>query len=288
MPELPEVESVVRGLRRGIVGRKIKSVWINTPKLIKNATAEKFSRLIKNREIISVDRRAKNILIRLSGGYLLLIHLKMTGHLLISRWKLGKHAAEPLEDGVFSEKVNGYIRVVFILDDGRMLGFSDLRKFGKLRLGPEEEVLKEEIGQIGPEATDISEKEFKTILKGSRRNIKQVLLDQKKIAGIGNIYSDDILWKAKVHPLRLASSLSDQEITALLAATKEILALAVSLGGTSISDYRNVEGLEGNYGSHRLVYGREKEPCLRCKTPITKLKIGGRTARFCPKCQVLR
>ena len=287
MPELPEVESVVRGLRREIVGRKIKSVWIAVPKLIKGSSAEKFSRSIKDRKVITVRRRAKNILISLDGDYLLLIHLKMTGHLLLSRWKLGKTKAEPLEGGVFSEKVNGYIRVVFTLDDGRMLGFSDLRKFGKLRLGPEKEVISEEIGRVGPEATEITEKELKDMLKSSGRSIKQVLLDQTKIAGIGNIYSDDILWKAKIHPLRKANSLSDKEIKAVLSATKEILALAISLGGTSISDYRDVEGLEGRYGNRRLVYDRDKEPCFRCKTPIEKLKIGGRTSRFCPKCQVV-
>lgn len=287
MPELPEVESVVRGLRREIVGRKIKSVWIGAPKLIKGGTADDFSWLIKNRKIISVERRAKNILIRLDGGLLLLIHLKMTGHLLLSRWKLEKSAAVPLEDGVFSEKVNSYIRIVFMLDDGRMLGFSDLRKFGKLRIGPEEKIIAEEIAGIGPEATEITEKELKNILKDSRRGIKQVLLDQSKIAGIGNIYSDDILWKAKIHPLRKANSVKDKEVRAILSATKEILALAVSLGGTSVSDYRNVYGQPGKYSDRRLVYSRDKKPCFRCKTAIEKLKTGGRTARFCPKCQVL-
>lgn len=287
MPELPEVENVVRGLRREIIGRKIRSVWIATPKLIKKMTVEKFSKLIKNRKIFGIDRRAKNILIKLEGGFILLIHLKMTGHLLVSRWKLGKVSASSLEGGAIAEKVNGYIRVVFILDDDRMIGFSDLRKFGKIRLGKEKEIIADEFNLIGPEATKVTEAELVRIFGSSDRSVKQILLDQSKIAGIGNIYSDDILWDARIHPLRRARSLSVGEIKRVFSSTKKILSLAISLGGTSISDFRDIHGLEGRYGKRRLVYGRDGEPCFRCKTSLSKVKIGGRTSRFCPKCQVV-
>ena len=126
---------------------------------------------------------------------------------------------------------------------------------------------------------------FKKAIGSSKKNIKQILMDPEIIAGIGNIYSDDILWKAKVHPLRKAHSLSVSEIGAIHKATKEILKKAISLGGTSISDYRDIFGKKGGYGDVRLVYRRDGEKCKRCGTKIAKLKVGGRTARYCPDCQ---
>jgi len=288
MPELPEVESTVRGLSPLIVGRKIIDVWSDAPKLIKNGTFEGLKKSITGKKILSVSRRAKNILIRLEGDDLLLIHLKMTGHLMVNKWNLPdkKEKPVPLGDGALTEKVNGYIHVIFILDDGRMLALSDLRKFAKVTFGKEQEVIrKEKIDKIGPEATDITLSELKDIFKDSKKGVKMVLLDQDRIAGIGNIYSDDILWKAKVHPLRPVNSLSDKEIKDIHQATRDILSLAISLGGTSISDYRDVSGERGGYGDRRLVYRRDGEPCKRCKTPIKRIKVGSRSARFCPECQ---
>ena len=287
MPELPEVENTVRGLERLIVGRRITGVWSDAPKLIKGGTFGKFEKDIKGKKIISLSRRAKNILIHLDEGYLLLIHLKMTGHLMVGHWSLPKKGpVRPEGDGDLLDKVNGYIHVVFMLDDGRMVALSDLRKFAKVVLGKEEEVLKrEKMSKIGPEATDIPLSEFKKIMSGSKKSVKMVLMDQEKIAGIGNIYSDDILWKAKVHPLRPAGSLSDAEIRSIYKAAKDILSIAIKLGGTSISDYRDVFGGKGGYGDRRLVYRRDGEPCKRCGSPIKRIKMGGRSARFCPDCQ---
>ncbi len=290
MPELPEVENTVRSLEKKIVGKTLSSFWTNTPNLIKGGGAAKMSEFIKDRRIVSVARRAKNILISLDNHGLILIHLKMTGHLMVGKWKLikekGKEKAVTTGDGRMTDKVNDYIRVLFSFKDGTEMALSDLRKFAKVSFGPEEEVFeKEGILSLGEEATDISLPNFKKAVSRSSRPIKIVLMDQNRIAGIGNIYSDDILWKAKIHPLRPASSLSDHELKAIYKATGEILKLAISLGGTSISDYRDTEGNPGGYGDVRLVYRRDNEPCSRCGTKIKRLKSGGRSGRYCPLCQ---
>ena len=290
MPELPEVESTVRGLREKIVGKTLSSLWTDTPKLIKGGSVAKMKKFIESRKIISVDRRAKNILIRLDKGGLILIHLKMTGHLMISKWDIikekGKEKAVTTSVGKMTDRVNGYIRVIFYFKDGTEMALSDLRKFAKVSFGAEEEVLKKEgVLSLGEEATEISFPDFKKAVSGSNRPIKLVIMDQDRVAGIGNIYSDDILWKAKVHPLRPASSLSDEELKEIYKAMREILKLAISLGGTSISDYRDIKGNPGGYGDRRLVYRRDNEPCPRCGTKIQRLKSGGRSGRFCPHCQ---
>ncbi|MCK9187263.1 MAG: DNA-formamidopyrimidine glycosylase [Candidatus Colwellbacteria bacterium] len=287
MPELPEVENTVKGLKRSVKGSVIKDVWTNTAKLIREGSFESFKKGVKNKKITGVRRRAKNIIISLENGYAILIHLKMTGHLLIGKWKIEgpkeKETAMPLGNSVLKDKVNGYIHFIFYLNDGRQLAFSDLRKFGKLVFGKEEEILKEE--NIGIEAPDISLEELRGIASKSSKKIKTLLMDQSKIAGIGNIYSDDILFKSGIHPLRKASSLSDMELKKLHRSIGDILNRAIKLGGSSISDYRDIKGEKGRYGEERLVYQRDGELCPVCSTVIEKTKVGGRTARFCPKCQ---
>jgi len=290
MPELPEVENTVRSLNKLIVGSRIKDVWTDAPKLVRRGSFSEFKKNLKGKKIIGIKRRAKNIIILLDGGHALLVHLKMTGHFLIGKWDIrkesGKETASSLNEGIMEEKVNGYIHVIFYLDDGRELALSDLRKFAKLIFGKESDIRKEEgVGDAGPEAPEITLKEFRLLVSKSSKNIKMLLMDPRKIAGIGNIYSDDILFKAKIHPLRQAQSLSDSEIKKLYSSTKEILSLAVKIGGTSISDYRNMKGEKGGYGDIRLVYRRDGKPCPVCKTPIKRIKIGGRSARFCPVCQ---
>ncbi|MFA4999299.1 MAG: DNA-formamidopyrimidine glycosylase [Parcubacteria group bacterium] len=292
MPELPEVENTVRSLNKLIIGSRIKKVWTDAPKLVRRGSFEELKKGIKNRKIINVKRRAKNIILSLEGGYALLIHLKMTGHFLIGKWEIkkndGKETAVSLLKGALSEKVNDYIHIIFYLDDGREIALSDLRKFVKLIFGKEDEIYKEKgIYDAGTEALEMKFSEFHSVVSKSHKNIKTLLMDQTKIAGIGNIYSDDILFRAKIHPLRNASSLSGGEIKKLYASIKEVLSLAIRLGGTSISDYRNVKGEKGSYGEQRLVYRRDGKPCPRCKTPIKRIKIGSRSARFCPSCQSL-
>ncbi|MDD5099232.1 MAG: DNA-formamidopyrimidine glycosylase [Candidatus Colwellbacteria bacterium] len=287
MPELPEVESTVRGLSQLVTGRKITDVWSDWPKIVRGKDFKSFQKGIIGRKIVSLSRRAKNILFHLDEDFLLLVHLKMTGHLMVGQWTLpDKGAAQAIDGGALSEKVNGYIHMILVLDDGRMIALSDLRKFAKVRLGKESEVFKEEkFDQIGPEATEITLLELSKLASKSKKAIKSVLMDQEKIAGIGNIYSDDILWKAKINPLRPALSLTDKEIKDLFEAIKSILSLALKLRGTSISDYRDVFGEKGGYGDQRLIYRRDKEPCKRCGSSIKRIKIGGRSARYCPICQ---
>ena len=292
MPELPEVENTVRSLNKLIVGNYIKDVWTNAPKLVRKGSFQELKKGMIKRKIQSVERRAKNIIILLDEDYALLVHLKMTGHFLIGKWRIQKNKnqeeAIPCSDGILSEKVNGYIHFIFYLDDGRELALSDLREFAKIVFGKKEEIYKEEgIYNAGTEALEIEIDEFCIIISSSSKNIKTLLMDQRKIAGIGNIYSDDILFQAKIHPLRKASSLTNQEINNLYSAMRDILSLAVRLGGTSISDFRNIRGEKGTYGERRLVYRRDGKPCFVCGTLIKRIKIGGRSARFCPLCQPL-
>jgi len=187
-----------------------------------------------------------------------------------------------------SEPVNRYIRLLFALDNGKMLALSDLRKFAKVELWKTKELKKsEEIRSLGPEPLekDFTFKKFKEVLKGKKRKIKQVLMDQKIIAGIGNIYSDEILWQAKVNPFRKTSELSDKELKNVYQALKKILKRAIQAKGASIVDFRRISGEKGGFGPLRKVYQREGQLCSRCGTIIRKAKIGSRTTHFCSKCQ---
>lgn len=307
MPELPEVQTVVDDLKKKVVGRKITGLWFDWPKMLKDPLDQQrnfvahehvkvFQKVILGKKILDVRRRAKNILTYLSGDLLLLIHLKMTGHLLVGKWKVkklkGKEIVIPLEPKeIVDDPYNKYIHVIFNLDDGKMLGFSDVRKFGKAVLGTVEQIENlPEILNLGPEPLDPKFKfsEFKKVISAEHRKIKQVLTDPEVIAGIGNIYSDDILWQAKVHPLRPADRISDKDLMAMYKATRSILSKAVKLRGTSFSDFRDTGGKEGHYAGYRLVYQREDEPCSRCGTKIKRLTVGGRSAHFCPSCQRLK
>jgi len=290
MPELPEVQTIVNDLNKKIVGRKITDVWFDWPKMIKSP---RFKGLIKGKKILSVKRRGKNILIYLSGGLLLLIHQKMTGHMLVGKWKVKSEKREtaviPLEPkDVVADKYNSYIHLIFYLDNGEMLALSDLRKFAKAILGTVEQIENlPELKKLGPEPLDKSFKfiKFIKLIKPERRKIKQVLMDQEVIAGIGNIYSDDILWEAKIHPFKTANKLTQSELKELFSAVKEILAKALKMRGTSTSDYRDTAGKKGAYTEHRLAYQREGEKCPRCGNEIKRIKLGGRSAHFCPNCQ---
>ncbi len=314
MPELPEVQTIVDDLNKKIVGRKITGVWFDAPKLItlrisqgdgersrtvKKPKARELEKRIKGLKIVEIKRRGKNILIYLNSNSkiqisdcLLLIHLKMTGHLLVGKWSIRKHPSEykvqSLIKGALEEKINDYIHLIFYFDNGWQLALSDLRKFAKVLFGGKNEIEKSpDLAKIGPEPLGKNFKfsEFKSLINKEKGKIKQVLMDQEVIAGIGNIYSDEILWKAKIHPFKSAGELSVNELSGLYKAIKEILKKAVKLRGTSISDYRDTVGKPGAYAKQRFVYRREGELCRRCKTIIKRVKIGGRSACFCPQCQ---
>lgn len=302
MPELPEVQTIVDDLNKKVKGRRIVGAWFDWPKMLKdpldqqrNKVAHKhvkeFEKSIKGKRILEIRRRAKNILVYLSGNLLMLIHLKMTGHLLVGKWKIDGKKVVPLSPKeVVEDPYNQYIHLIFYLDDGRMLGFSDLRKFGKAVLGTREQIENlSELKKLGPEPLHRNFKygQFKKIIKSEKRKIKQVLMDPEVIAGIGNIYSDDILWLAKVNPFKPAGELSEKELKGIWNSMRSVLKKALKLRGTSSSDYRDTAGKKGYYTEERLAYQREGEKCLRCGTAIVRKKIGGRSAHFCPKCQKL-
>lgn len=290
MPELPEVETVVRDLERRIQGRKIVAVWFDAPNLIKlPKQPSAVERAVVGRRLVGFRRKGKNVLIDLDDGKTLLIHQKITGHLLVGKWQKIKSGWQA-QAGPLADPINRFIHLVFTLDDGRMLALSDARKFAKVLVAPRAELeAMADLADIGPDplSSSFSYQKFRALLARSSRKIKQVLMDQKVIAGIGNIYSDEILWLAKVHPFKSAKNLTERDWRAIWNAMHEVLREAVRLRGTSIDDFRDPEGRPGLYTERRRVYQREGEPCRRCGTKIVRKKIGGRSAHFCPKCQKL-
>ena len=289
MPELPEVETTVNQLKKKVLGRAFIDAWTDSPKIIKKPKKFwQFKREIKGRKIQKVWRRGKNIIFDLSEQKALLIHQKLTGHLLVGNWKLEIGNWKPLKTGPLRERINTYIHLMFRLDKNLMLALSDLRKFAKVELWNKDELEdSKEFRSLGPEPLEenFTFEKFKEILKNKKGKIKQVLMDQEIIAGIGNIYSDEILWEAKIHPFKEIKRLSDEEIKRIYGAMQKILKKAVKLGGESISDYRDIEGKKGGFDILRKVYRREGEKCPRCGVIIKRIKIGGRSAHFCSKCQ---
>ncbi|MEK7566195.1 MAG: bifunctional DNA-formamidopyrimidine glycosylase/DNA-(apurinic or apyrimidinic site) lyase [Patescibacteria group bacterium] len=310
MPELPEVQTIVDDLNKKIIGRKITAVWFDWPKTIKNPKPKVFEKEIKGLGVEKIKRAGKNILIYLSRGYLLLIHQKMTGHLLVGKWRIRtarlrtlrrltdrtsamrmrpyEYEIESLLKGPLQEKVNGYIHLIFYFDNGWQMALSDLRKFAKVLLGDKEKIENlPELKKLGPDALDkkLSFKKFKDIIEHIRGKIKQALMNQEIISGIGNIYSDEALFLAKIHPFKPANKLTKKEANNLYLAIRRVLKKALRLRGTSISDFRDTSGKAGAYSNVRLVYRKEGKPCPRCQTLIKRVKMAGRSAHFCPKCQ---
>ncbi|MDO8639467.1 MAG: DNA-formamidopyrimidine glycosylase [bacterium] len=292
MPELPEVETTVRELKQHILGRKIKDVWSDFPKIVKQPKSfGEFKEKIIGRKIEKIWRRAKNIIIDLSGNNSMLIHQKLTGHLLVGKWQNMKGVWRSAAKGPLEDSVNRFLHLIFWLDDGTMLALSDLRKFAKVELWDSKRLQKSEwINSLGPEPLEksFSFQVFEEVIKKKKGKIKQILMDQAVISGIGNIYSDEILWQAKVHPLRLNLSLRNKELESIYRAMKEILEQAIKLKGDSMSDYRLISGEKGGYQNIQKVYQQEGNDCQRKDGGIIKrIKIGGRSSRFCPKCQLL-
>jgi len=292
MPELPEVETTVRDLKKHILGRKIEDVWSDAKSLIKKPKDfGLFKKEIIGKEIKKNWRRGKNILFELSGEKTLLIHQKLTGHLLLGKWELAKGEWQAKIPGpLFNDPMNRFLHLIFWLDDGRMLALSDLRKFAKVELWDSEKFKEsEELKSLGPEPLEkeFTFEKFRKTLQQAQGKIKQVLMDQNIIAGIGNIYSDEILWEAKVNPLKETKQLSDEKIKRIYRAMREILPKAIEVGGESISDFRRISGEKGGFDPWRKVYRREGEKCPRCGTIIKRIKIGGRSTHYCPQCQKL-
>lgn len=295
MPELPEVETVAKGLNRTVKGRKIKDVWTDWPKYFKLSKSEKaFKRCVVGREITGAGRRAKYVLIELSGDYLLAIHQKMTGHLLYGRWQMvdgrlskptgwekEKWLPQPFK-GPLTDPMNRFIRLIFFLDNKKMLALSDVRRFAKVLCGPREKILAtSDLSKLGPEALGLNSREFIGLFNNKHGRIKQVLMDQNFIVGIGNIYSDEILYLAKIHPLSRVEKLGESQLQTIYKAIKKVLTKAITMHGTSIDDFRVPTGEKGKYGERRLVYQRAGQKCPHGHT-IKRLKIGGRSAHYCP------
>jgi formamidopyrimidine-DNA glycosylase len=287
MPELPEVQTIVDDLNRKIKGDTIVGFWSDWKKSVK-MPVEKFTQEIKDKRILSASRIGKNIFINLSGGKTIYLHLKMTGHLLVKIPKNKATKYQTDEKDYFSEKVNQYIHHIFYLKSGRTLEFSDLRKFGKIILTDTDKVGEiKEIKELGVDAMsrDFTPKKLDEILDRRKTKIKLLLMDQSKIAGIGNIYVSEILFEAGILPRRSADEISSGERKKLFHAIKKTLKKAIKLRGTSDSDYRDTSGAPGKFQEVLKVYRRAGKRCPRCGTIIQREKMGQRGTFFCPKCQ---
>ncbi|MFA6193745.1 MAG: bifunctional DNA-formamidopyrimidine glycosylase/DNA-(apurinic or apyrimidinic site) lyase [Parcubacteria group bacterium] len=285
MPELPEVQTIIDDLNRKIKGDTITGFWSDWKKTVR-MPIEKFEKEIKGKKILSASRIGKNIFLNLSGGKTVYIHLKMTGHLLV---KPKAESPKPkVGEDYFSEKVNQYIRHIFYLKSGRTLEFSDLRKFGKIILEDTDKVGKiSEIKSLGVDAMskEFSFEAFDEILDKKKTAVKLLLMDQSKLAGIGNIYASEMLFEAGILPTRPADKVSREERKKLYCAIKKVLEKAIKLRGTSDSDYRDTAGAPGNFQKVLKVYRRAGEKCPKCGTIIQRIKLGQRGTFFCPVCQ---
>lgn len=265
MPELPEVETIKRELEKVILGKKITQVCVHNPKVIRQPAAEKFKKDLVGAIFKRILRKAKVLILELSNGKSLVIHLKMTGQLIYPG--NGKKS-----------------RVSFHLSGGKVLDFNDQRLFAELRLMDDWRDLKF-IQGLGPEPFALNLAQFKEMLTKKKTKIKPLLLDQTFISGIGNLYAAETLFRAKIHPERPASSLSDQEKELLFQKIKDTLSKAIKYKGSSVDEYVQLSGEPGDYVRYHKVYARKGKPCLVCKTPIKRIALGGRGTYFCPKCQ---
>ena len=287
MPELPEVETVRVGLSKLIVGRTFAAVAHDTPKSFPNAPPD-VERFLIGASVVKVRRRAKVLLIELSSKYSLVIHLKMTGQLVFQGKGVHFGAGHP-NDSLIGELPDRSTRVIFDFTDDSKLFFNDQRKFGWVKLLPTTEVPNIDFMQrVGPEPL---EHDFTwEILKqrlARRRNtsIKAAILDQSVVAGVGNIYADESLWGAKIHPATRVATLTDRDFQNLHASLQAILRLAIAKGGSTDRHYVDAEGKKGSYLSFASVFRREGQPCPRCGTTIEKIRVAGRGTHICPHCQ---
>ncbi|MFH0929906.1 MAG: bifunctional DNA-formamidopyrimidine glycosylase/DNA-(apurinic or apyrimidinic site) lyase [Candidatus Moraniibacteriota bacterium] len=291
MPELPEVQTIIDDLNRKIKGDTITGFWSDWKKIVR-MPVEKFEKEIKGKKILSASRIGKNIFLNLSGGKTIYIHLKMTGHLLVKcPPKADQPRAEKAKNdkkNYFNEKVNQYIHHIFYLKSGRTLEFSDLRKFGKIILEDTDKIDKiKEINSLGVDAMskEFSLEKLNELLEGKKTKIKLLLMDQSKIAGIGNIYVSEMLFEAGILPTRPAEKVNLEERKKLYRAIKKTLEKGIKLRGTSDSDYRDTAGAPGRFQKVLKVYRRAGKRCPKCDTIIQRTKLGQRGTFFCPVCQ---
>ncbi|KRM62127.1 formamidopyrimidine 5-formyluracil 5-hydroxymethyluracil DNA glycosylase [Paucilactobacillus vaccinostercus DSM 20634] len=275
MPELPEVETVRRGLLKIAKGRKIAAIDIHYEKTITNENIAWFKETLIGATIVNVDRRGKYLLFRFDNQMTMVSHLRMEG----------KYYNLP-EDG----EIHKHTHVVFHLDDDTKLCYSDSRKFGRMTLVKNDEALQVAgLKTIGPEPTaeTLTVEYLQKIMHASRREIKPFLLDQSNVAGLGNIYVDEVLWMSKIHPKEHANLVSDEQIEQLRDNIIQELAVATEHHGTTVHSYTNAFGNAGEFQNHLHAYGNAGKPCERCGTPFKKIKVAQRGTTYCPHCQIL-
>ncbi|MDP8923926.1 MAG: DNA-formamidopyrimidine glycosylase [Chloroflexota bacterium] len=274
MPELPEVETTARGLRARLIGRRILSAGgVDWPRMLPNATPESLDEVVRGRAVERVERRGKYLLIGLAGDAWLVVHRKMSGNLVV------RGADRPAPR---------HTHLTLALDDGTCLDYADPRKFGRVYLFLDRAALDDFLAaRLGPEPLEIEAAELERRLLARRGRLKSLLLDQSFLAGIGNIYTDEILWTARLHPERLATTLTPRERERLHAATCSVLSAAIERRGTTFSQYVDEAGLPGENQLHLQVYGRAGQPCPRagCGRPIERRILAQRGTWLCPHCQ---
>jgi formamidopyrimidine-DNA glycosylase len=261
VPELPEVETVVRSLAPKLTGRRIVDAKFSSHHVVRQSFATLRKR-VRNQLVKSVERHGKFIVLTLDEG-VLVIHLGMTGKLLLN--------SEP----------GPYARAVFELDRG-LLVYDDIRHFGRIEWSQR---LPERAASLGPDALSVSLEDFRKLLKTRKSAIKPLLLNQRFMRGMGNIYTDEALFEARIHPKAIAASLSKERVARLHSAMVDILTTAIRLKGSSISDYVDADGQRGSFQQQHQVYGRAGDPCPTCETPIRRIVVGQRGTHYCPKCQ---
>jgi len=287
LPELPEVEIIKRGLEQKIVGKTISNVEVRVSKMLQGAKSD-----VAGAKIISIERRAKMIVINLSNENSLLIHLKLTGQLIFDRIAGDKSqrvaGGHPSKDWVV-DLPGRFTHLIFKFTDGSVLYFNDLRKFGYVKVYKTAELEGQKaLKELGPDPfTEKLNPEYlmKVISRRPKIKIKQILMDQTVIAGVGNIYTDESLFCARISPLRLARDVSRTELVKLIVCIRESLKKGLKYGGSSENTFVDVEGKQGKMQKHFNVYGRKGEPCPVCGGKIVRTVVGGRGTHYCPKCQ---
>lgn len=265
MPELPEAETIKRELEVAVLGKKIVEVIVRSPKVIKAPVVKDFVKFATGASLTGALRKGKAIILRLSSGKDLVIQLGMTGQLIYPG----------------NAKTS---RVSFRLSDGKFLDYNDQRMFGGLSLLNHHQEL-EYLKNLGPEPLDLNAAEFSRMLADKKTKIKVLLMDQQFISGVGNIYANEVLFRAGIYPERAANSLTEKEKEKLFTEIKNSLSEAIKYKGSSVDNYVRLSGEKGGYVPHLKVYGRYGKPCLKCKTTIKKITLAGRGTYFCPKCQ---
>ncbi len=283
MPELPEVENIALGLRTGLVGRRVERVWVATPLIVRGPERRRWRAFMKElagKCIVRVTRRAKRLILAFEGDYTLVFQLGMTGKFLLPQGEARDAKARPR-----------HTRVIMSLSGGREMLFVDARRFGRVwclrGLDPDAPDAAMEAGgltPLGPEPLSVGPRQFAPLLH-TGRPIKAALLDQSRIAGLGNIYVDESLWAAGIHPARAGDSVTPHEAALLLRQIKRVLRRAIRAGGTTFSDFRNAHGDMGRFRERLQVYGRRGEPCPRCGTAIRRFVVAGRGTHVCLRCQ---